>query len=97
MFTANDESSESVVIEAAHNAGTPTSIESGHLVDDLEHGLRVTEDRLRAFESQYGMTTAEFVALYADDQIAETLDTVEWLGEQRMAECIRQKLNSLNL
>lgn len=81
MFTVNDESSESVVTEAAHKVGMPTSIMSGHLVDDLEHGLRVTEDRLRAFESQHGMTTAEFVALYPDDQIAETLDSVEWLGE----------------
>ena len=63
--------------------------------NELESGLRVTEDRLRVFEAQYGMTTAEFVARYADDQIEETLETIEWLGEYRMAQRLQQKVEAL--
>ena len=63
--------------------------------NELETGLRVTADRLRGFEAQYGITTAEFVARYADDQIEETLETIEWLGEYRLAVNIRQKLDAL--
>ena len=61
--------------------------------NELETGLRVTEERLRGFEAQYGMTTAEFVARYADDQIVETLETIEWLGEYRLAQRLQQKLD----
>jgi hypothetical protein len=31
------------------------------------------------------MSTAEFVARYADDQIEEALETIERLGEYRLA------------
>ncbi len=41
------------------------------------------------------MTTAEFVARYADDQIVETLETIEWLGEYRLAQRLKQKVEAL--
>lgn len=61
----------------------------------LEAALHQAEARLHTFEVEYGLTTAEFVARYADDQIEETLETIEWLGEYRMAESIHQKLDAL--
>ena len=61
----------------------------------LEVALRQTEARLRAFEAQYHLATSEFVTRYADGQIDETLDTIEWLGEQRMLTRIRQKIDTL--
>lgn len=61
----------------------------------LEMALRQTNERLRAFETQYHLTTAEFVARYAADQVEETLDTIEWLGEHRMSKRIQQKLDAL--
>jgi hypothetical protein len=63
--------------------------------NELETSLSVTEERLRVFEAQYCMTTAEFVTRYADDQIQETLETIEWLGEYRMARLLQQKLDVL--
>ena len=41
------------------------------------------------------MDTTEFVARYAVDKINETLETIEWLGEYRLAANIRQKLDKL--
>jgi hypothetical protein len=61
----------------------------------LEAALRQTEARLRACEAEHGLTTSEFVARYANDQIDETLETIEWLGEYRMAQRIQQKLAAL--
>lgn len=61
----------------------------------LEAGLRRTEARLRAFEQQHQLITAEFVARYARNEVEEDLDTIEWLGEQRMAQSIVAQMDAL--
>jgi len=61
----------------------------------LEAGMRQTQHRLRKFEHQYGMPTDEFVLKYANNEIQETLETIEWLGEYRMAQTIQEKLDTL--
>ena len=61
----------------------------------LEASMRQTQERLRAFEQQYGLTTAEFVAQYARNEIEETLETIEWLGEYRMAMSIKDQIDGL--
>lgn len=61
----------------------------------LETSPRQTQARLRAFEQQYGLTTAEFVAQYARNEIEETLETIEWLGENRMAMSIEDQIEGL--
>ena len=53
----------------------------------------MTEDRLSFVEAQSGMTTAEFVTPYADNQIEETLETIEGLGEYSLAQRHQQNLD----
>lgn len=61
----------------------------------LEVGLRKTQQRLQKFEEQYGMSTNEFVLNYRNDLIQETMETIEWLGEYRMAQHIQAKIDTL--
>jgi len=61
----------------------------------LEAGMRQTQHRLRQFEQQYSTPTEEFVHQYANNEIEETLETIEWLGEYRMAQAIQEKLDTL--
>ncbi len=50
----------------------------------LHAGIRRTQQRLANFETQYGMETHEFLRRYHHDEITETLETIEWLGETKM-------------
>lgn len=61
----------------------------------LEAGLRRTQARLQSFEQRYHLTTAEFVERYARNEIEENLDTIEWLGEHRMAQSIEAQMDAL--
>ena len=61
----------------------------------LEVGMRQTLHRIKAFEEQFGLKTDDFVPKYANDEIQETLDTIEWLGEYRMAQRIQTKIDTL--
>ena len=49
----------------------------------LETGIRRTQQRLSAFETRYGLSTAEFLRRYENDELQETLDLAEWVGEYR--------------
>jgi hypothetical protein len=61
----------------------------------LAAGIRRTQQRLRAFEQQYGLATTEFLAQYEDDQLEETLDFDEWIGEWRMLERLQDNAATL--
>jgi hypothetical protein len=61
----------------------------------LETGLRRTEQRLQAFEEKYDLPTREFLRRYENDEFSETLDYVEWIGEYRMLERLREKADTL--
>ena len=58
----------------------------------LQAGIRRTEERLHAYEEKYRLSTAEFLQKHADDELNETLDLIDWIGEARMLERLRQKL-----
>jgi len=47
----------------------------------LELGLERTAQRLRAFESQYGLISEEFERRFEIGQVDESLDFIEWAGE----------------
>jgi hypothetical protein len=47
-------------------------------------GIDRGADRLRTFEIEYGMTSAEFLERYENDELTETLEFGEWIGEIRM-------------
>ena len=64
-------------------------------LQSLETALRQSEMRLRTFESTFRQTTAEFTARYAQNGIDETLESIEWLGEARMVQHIRLRIERL--
>lgn len=61
----------------------------------LQAGIRRTQQRIADFEAQYGMTTAEFLERYRNDAITETLETIEWFGEWKMLERLREDKTAL--
>lgn len=64
-------------------------------IQAAEEGLRRTQERLRAFEAQYSLSTDEFLARYRQNLIHETLETIEWVGESRMEQHLHDKLRNL--
>jgi len=61
----------------------------------LETGLQRTEDKLRAFETRFGMATADFVRRFEADEFTETLDFGEWIGEHRLRERLADKIKTM--
>jgi hypothetical protein len=50
---------------------------------------------LCAFEKQYGLTTGEFLTRYENDELPETLDLAEWVGEVRLLSRLQEKVEVL--
>ena len=61
----------------------------------LQAGIGRTEERLQAFETQYGLSSQEFLRRYENDELPESLDFAEWIGEYRLLERLREKANTL--
>lgn len=61
----------------------------------LEAGIRRSEQRLREFENRYGLSSAEFVYRYEQDELEENLEFAEWIGEYRLLERLREKAETL--
>jgi len=61
----------------------------------LEAGVQRTRLRLKTFEQKYRFSTSEFMEKYEKDELDETLELAEWIGEQRMLERLRDKIDTL--
>ena len=61
----------------------------------LEAGIQRTEQRLSEFEQKHQMSTAEFVARYENDELSETFDFAEWIGEHRLLARLREKADTV--
>jgi hypothetical protein len=61
----------------------------------LKAGIQRTEQRLQAFETQYGFESEEFLQRYENDELPETLDFAEWIGEYRLLERLQDKVATL--
>lgn len=61
----------------------------------LQAGIRRTEQRLQAFEAQFDLSSKEFLRRYENDELIETLDYAEWVGEYRLLERLREKTDTL--
>ncbi|MBI1926117.1 hypothetical protein HYR99_17925 [Candidatus Poribacteria bacterium] len=59
----------------------------------LQAGIRRTERRLRDCEKKYGLSSEEFLRRYENNEVEETLDFIEWVGEFRLLERMREKLD----
>ena len=61
----------------------------------LEAGMRRSEQRLQEFEGHYGLSTADFIQRYEHDELEETLEFAEWIGEYRLKERLLEKADIL--
>jgi len=50
----------------------------------LESGIRRTEQKILQFEEKYHLRTQELISRYENDELGETLDSDEWIGEFRL-------------
>lgn len=64
-------------------------------IASLKDGIRRTEERIKEFESKYQMSTEEFLRRYENDEIQETLDLDEWIGESFMLKGLQEDLDTL--
>jgi ferritin len=61
----------------------------------IQAGIHQTELRLRQFERQFGRTTAEFLRQYDAEQLEETLEYDDWIGESRLLSRRQNQLTTL--
>jgi len=61
----------------------------------LEVGIRRTERRLREFETAHRMSTREFIRRFENDEVDETLERAEWIGEYRLLQRLHEKTEAL--
>jgi hypothetical protein len=61
----------------------------------LAAGVNKSERRLGEFEEHYHLSTEEFLRKYENDELDETLELDEWVGEYRLAERLREKVDTL--
>lgn len=61
----------------------------------LEAGIKKTELNLNKFENKYNMNTDSFISAYENDEVGETIEFSEWIGEIRMLEKLRDKSDIL--
>lgn len=61
----------------------------------LQAGIQRSEERLRAFETEYQLDTSDFIRRYENDELPETLPLAEWIGEYRLLARLREKVATL--
>jgi len=61
----------------------------------LEAGLRKTNERLKVFENRYKLQTSEFITKYENDEIKESVDFEDWVGESRLISRLNEKISAL--
>jgi hypothetical protein len=61
----------------------------------LQVNIKRTEQDLSNFETRFGLSTTEFVQRFENDELPETLDYVEWVGEYRLLIRLHEKTEAL--
>jgi hypothetical protein len=64
-------------------------------VRSSEDGIQKTQQRLHEFERKYLMSTQEFIERYENDELDETLEFGEWIGESRMLQGLLEDVEQL--
>jgi len=62
-------------------------------LEDVEHGIQMTRERLANFEKQYNMSTTEFERRFHPGDLEETLEFIEWEGEIETLHLLEEKKN----
>ena len=66
-----------------------------HQVRLLQTAIRRSEQKLRTFETGYGLSSEEFPRRYENDELEETLEFAEWVGEIRLLQRLKDKADTL--
>lgn len=61
----------------------------------LETGIRRTARRLSKYETKYQLSTREFIHSFEANELDETLELIEWIGEYRMLGRLQEKIEIL--
>ena len=61
----------------------------------LQVNIKRTEQNLSNFETRFGFSTTKFVQRFENDELPETLDYVEWVGEYRLLMRLHEKAEAL--
>ena len=64
-------------------------------LDGFAERLERTQQRLRAFEERYGMTSEEFEQRFNAGDLAESLDFIEWAGEIKTYQLLEAQWQAL--
>jgi hypothetical protein len=78
----------------SHDAQSLRQIIEGALLErlqSLEVGIKRTEERIKDFETQYQLSTEEFLTRFNNDELNHSFDFDEWIGEAKMLEHLQQK------
>ncbi len=61
----------------------------------LQVNIKRTEQNLSNIETRFGLSTTEFIQRFEKDELPETLDYVEWIGEYRLLMRLHEKAEAL--
>jgi len=61
----------------------------------LQLELKITEERIKRFEEKYGMKSSEFLEKYTRGELGDEEEFMEWYGELKFLERIRNELEEL--
>lgn len=61
----------------------------------LTHSINRTQERVAAFERQFGFDSVELLRRLQFDEVEETLDVVEWQGELKTLQILEEQRQAL--
>lgn len=61
----------------------------------LESGIQRTKKRLQQFEESHQMASEEFVRRFENNELDESLEYIEWIGEYRLLKRLQDKADTL--
>lgn len=63
-------------------------------LQSVEAGIKKTKERLLSFETQYQLSTEEFINRFNSYELSHSFYFDEWIGESRMLEHLQQTKES---
>jgi hypothetical protein len=87
-----------VVIKANSNEEIKPLVEAAirNQLKALQHGITRTRERILEFEKRMGMSSDEFEKKLREDEIEETLETIDWNMELTALRLLERQYQSLN-
>ncbi len=91
-----------VVIKTNANESLKPLVEAAirNQIKALQHGVQRTKEHIAEFEKRAGMSSAEFEKKLQQDEIAETIETIDWnmeLAALRLLESQHQSLSEAKI